>query len=279
MSTKACLLELKGPAVLIVAAAVLFTSGCTKSSGEIYRDRARTELKAGNYAKAADLFDKSVLYSEDQEVKKESLLEGAAVYENSLKKFTDAEDRFRKALAFAKEDGEISRIKQAIADILFYKLLDYRKAVGEYQSLLPLVQNESEKSKFRLQIAKCYFYLNEFDQSLVEIESGLAKIEDGADEQFDFLELRGQVLLSRKNFEKAVDVFQSILAGFPERAKKAKIALNLSLAFEETSQFSKAIEVLTTYRGHIEDGEFVDQKIERLKIRQSQLPGASGLRK
>ena len=54
------------------------------------------------------------------------------------------------------------------------------------------------------------------------------------------------------------------------------MALNLAVCFEEQNNFEAAIEVLQEMKEDYPQPEFVELKIQRLKTRRKNLPGAKG---
>ena len=63
------------------------------------------------------------------------------------------------------------------------------------------------------------------------------------------------------------------MSEFPEKSKHEKIGLIIAVAYEDMSEYDKAIEVLNGIKPDYNDPGFIDIKIKRLEERISNQPG------
>ena len=91
--------------------------------------------------------------------------------------------------------------------------------------------------------------------------------------------LKAQTLVAAKKIPEAAALWELIMTTFPEKSKKENVALNLVVCYEDMKEFGKAIDVLERMREGYPHPEFLNLRIQRLKERKENMPGAKGLKK
>ncbi len=264
--------------VLVATGLALSLLSCTNSTDlEMQRgDRARA---AGDFEKAVHHF-RRVMKAEPTEERSLAAAEKAAeasLFE--LKNFTQALTFYKHIVIHSADQEQMLAAQKKVAEIVFRNLGDYDQAVREYYRLLELPHTPEEKMEYQMNLARAYFYLNNFYQSKVEIEQILEGRPKEHPDNFPALLLKANIFVSTKETDKAIEAFTELNELFPERANKEQIYLNLALAYEEKKDFDKAIEILTAALEHYPTPEFLKLRIQRLETRKSLLPGAQGLRR
>lgn len=257
-----------------------FFFSCTLSSEEIEYKKGVQAVQDSNHEKAFQHFKNVV----DRYVKSPhaiaSAKEAARIAHYELKKFPEAIGYYKHVILYSTVAEERLDAQKKIADLHFTQTLDYAQAIAEYNRLLDLPHSPAEASMYRLAVARSYFYLNNFFQSLIEIDRILEKARpEEQDLVFDALLLKANILLTTKKLDDAILVLQKLIKDHPERAKKETIGLILAICYEEQKNFAKAIEVLNSIKDDYPRKAFLENKIRALKERQSYLPGAKGFRK
>jgi tetratricopeptide (TPR) repeat protein len=198
--------------------------------------------------------------------------------------FLEVKD-YRRALFFYKyivlysdDEKERSEAQRHLAEIYFERLTDYDQAVLEYNRLLELPHGEKEGIDFRMNIAKSYFYLNKFSQAEAELDMVLRNNSNDTI-HFDANLLKANIHLATRNLDGAIEIFKMLMQRFPEQSREEHVGLSLAVCYEEKNDFKLARAVLNDVRGFYPRPDFIDLKIQRLQERESQLPGAQGLRK
>lgn len=212
---------------------------------------------------------------------KEALI---AAREGAKIAFLDVKD-YRKALFFYKyiilyshDEAERREAQKHLAEIYFERLTDYEQAVVEFNRLLELPHGKKEGAEYRMSIAKSYFYLNRFSQADAELD--LVIRNDPVEATlFDANLLRANIGLATRKIDGAIAIFKSLMEKFPQQAKDEHVGLSLAVCYEEKNDFKAAREVLNQIRDLYPRPDFIDLKIQRLQERESQQPGAKGLRK
>ena len=193
--------------------------------------------------------------------------------------------KFRKALGFYKylvvhSDSEKEKVssQEKIISIYFDKLADYRSSLSEINRLLEIGHTNEKKIEYGLKLAKSYFYLGDFRQARVEVDSILVRpLSDR--HKFEAMSLKGNVHLTAKELREAVVIYKGLQKDFPKQANNEKVGLSVAVCYEEMGELDLAIEELKKVQAIGPRSELIDMKIKRLEARKSYLPGAKGLQK
>ena len=250
----------------------LFFISCRLSYKNIEFQRAQNSLKKKNFHEALMHYSRVIKRSPESPISLEAAREAARISLFETQQFSRAIDFFHHLVVYSVDEVERRRAQEAIAFIYFEKLNDYQAAIKEYSRLLVLPITESKKIEFKLAIAKSYFYLNKFNQAIIEIND-LLKFELPRDKAFTINHFKASILLTKKEIEPAIQVYRQLLAEYPELSKKEKVGISIAVAYEDMNALDKAISILEEIRPSYDDADFIDIKIKRLKERIANLPG------
>lgn len=253
-------------------------SGCSFRWSWVQRLRAQHAISSKNYVAAIDILQKEVDDNPDGLSGLIAARIGAKTAHFDAKNYPAAVGFYREVVLQSPDPAERRKAEEAIAQIQFDNLLDYDQAVMEYEKLLNLDPTPDEKFRFRLNLAKSYFHLNNLDQALHELDVILEQKPD-PDDLFETEILKSNVLVSSKKLNEAAASFEKILKDFPDRSKKDNVGLNLVVVYEELKDFGSAIDVLERMRPGYPNPDFLDLRIQRLKERKTNQPGANGLKR
>lgn len=264
---------------LIGVQLIFAISGCTLSFDWFHRIRARELIRAGEYSKALKILRDVRDNNLDNQRSVEVSRLGARVAQIDAKDYALAIEFYRHLVLRSESAAERKNAQRLIAQLYFENLQDYSQAVIEYEKLLKLSLPPDVAFRYRLNLAKSHFQLNNLDQATNEIDTLLAMKKLDPDEIFDAKMLKANVLVANKNLTAAAEIWSQVLTEFPERSKREKVALNLVVCYEEQKEFGKAIEVLEKMKADYPNPDFLDVRIARLKERKTNMPGANGLRR
>lgn len=268
----------KSIAALVVAAVLFFEMACTVSSESLEFKRAEQDVQKNRQEDALKHFQAIV----DRYVKTplaiESAKEAARINHYQLKRPKDAVPYYRHVILYSQKNEDRIQAQKKLANLYFTETLDYTQAITEFSRLLELPHTPVEDYSYRLSIARSYFYLSNFYQSQVEIDSILSRGFD-KDMVFDALLLKANIFLTSKKLDEAIATLKQLMEKYPERSKTETIGLVLAVTYEEKKDFTKAIETLQSIKDAYPKKSFIEQRIKTLRERQSFLPGARGLKK
>lgn len=201
--------------------------------------------------------------------------QGARIAHLEAKNYPLAVFFYKHVILKSPDPEERKSAQRFVAQIYFENLLDYDQAVEEYEKLLKLGHRPEEAFRFRLNLAKAHLQLNNVEQAQHELDTLLSQ-KVGPDDVFEAKVLKARVLVSNRQLSEAALLWEDILKEFPERSQKENAALNLVVCYEELKEFGKAIEVLERMKPNYPNPDFLNLRIERLKERKENQPGAQG---
>ena len=254
---------------LLLLISIMFFSGCIGSSGHQLLKQAENLEQQKKFKEALLTYFKLIKTND-----KESILaanKAARVAHYELSDFNKAIIALDYILINSKDDEQRLKAQNHKADIYFSGLNDYSRSIEELSKLMLITSDQHEKNEIKFKIAKAYYYLNNFQQSLIEL-NGLLKSVNKDEDIFEILYFKGSVLMTVKKMEEAIDIFKMLLEKYPEKSKKENVKLSLIVCLEEKEKFSEAIALLETLRGEEDQKNFVDLRIKRLQKRIENMP-------
>ncbi len=174
------------------------------------------------------------------------------------------------------EQDQIKSLKR-LCEIYYDKGL-YSQVVVEMSRLLSKQEFQDGRLEIRLKLARTNFYIKNFYQAQTELKKYLteAKTEE---EKFSGYQLQADIQAADKKYADAMKTYKYIFDNFKELYLKNQIYMNEVLLMEDQKQLDQAIGFLENLKPQIENHDFIQAKIERLKERKALLPGASGLKR
>jgi tetratricopeptide (TPR) repeat protein len=238
-------------------------------------DVAMKEVNQGHYRTSLTYFDRVLKRSPESDLALAAAREGARVCIFDLKDFKKATTYFRHLILHSTDSKEIESVQKQLAEVYFENMADYGQAVIEYNKLLGMNLPFSERAQYKISLARSYFYLGQFSQAESEIDDLLKeRLQDSM--KFNALNMKGNVLVARKQFAPAAEVYKAILKDFPERSQQEHIGLQLAVCYEESQDFAAAIRTLEAMKSTYKPAEYIELRIKRLQERMRNQPGARG---
>lgn len=250
---------------------------CSSPENRIYKNGLK-EASLGHFRIAVSEFEKVIKRDPNSSLGIRSAKEAARISLYEIKDYKKAIEFYKNIIIQSKDPSDRFMAQKAIASIYFDNLQNYNAAIAEYTKIIQMNLTPSEEAIYRTNIARAYYYLNDFNQAEFEIKE-VMKLDISDDNRFSATLLSGNLLLARKDYTKAIDIFKKLISDFPERSQQENIQLSLAVCYEENNDYASAIKVLETLLDKYSPKEYVELRIRRLKERQKNQPGAKGLKK
>ena len=238
---------------------LICTVGCFYFTDSLRK--ARKALKRGDCEKTRDFLtssqktDLAFALKAAQVCEKKSAIEGTWFYKYLSEREKTKEKRFF--------------FKEKLADIYSERLKDYESAFSLWFFLRDQTQQANKKLSYSHKIASGFFEMQKWEESLLEINKSLNRINMGSEFHRDFLFLKGRVLLMQEQFDQAERIFRQIEMQSPQFFQDQNIYWYLSLIYESQKDFQQAIRELKRFQN---SSEFLKDKVERLREREKNLP-------
>ncbi|UOF00392.1 tetratricopeptide repeat protein [Bdellovibrio reynosensis] len=256
---------------------VLALTACS-SQEEAEFKQAQKAITQEHYRTALGYLDRVIKRNRPTKYPLEAAREAARISFFEVKDFNKAISYYQFIVLHSLDEKERLEAQKQIASIYFNNLQNYSLAIIEYSKLQQMPHTDQEAAQYKMNIARSQYYLNNFFQSESEIDS-LLLLKSDDNIRFNALMLKGNILVGKKEFSKAADIFKMLIQKYPEKAVQENVALILAVCYEENFDFKSAIGILEQYRGKYSPPEYIELRIKRLQERMKNAPGAKGYRK
>ena len=205
---------------------VLALSACsTQEEGDF--KQAQKNVSQGHYKVALDFFDRVVKRNAATKYPLEAAREAARISYFELKDYPKAIEYHHFIVLHSPDEPERIESQKQIASIYFNNLQNYQAAVIEFSKLLQMPHTDFEAGQYRMSVARAQYYLNNFFQAESEID-GLLRTKADDNVRFSALMLKGNILVGKKEFTKAIDIFQGLMKNYPVRSEQENVGLTLA---------------------------------------------------
>jgi tetratricopeptide (TPR) repeat protein len=248
----------------VLCLAISFTVlSCVRQQGTTLIDSALEHEEKREFEKAIGLYEKAFKTSANKE---EVLVAAQKIQELSYLHTKE----YRKAIHYLDYYiANVSSFSEVIAGLkrkayIEHKMLNfYEAATVTYQRLLSSSKlDPKEEETFRLEVARCQFSINKFDQALLELDTLLKQTEDN-EIKLSAIMLQFSVYQAQGNDKKALESTE-IAAKMPFLTDEHKkdIAFNRAILLEHQEKYADALKALETLQ---EPGDAVEEKKEQLR--------------
>ncbi len=251
--------------------------GCSSQESADFK-QAQKSISEGHFRIALDHLDRVIKRNSSSKYTLEAAREASRISFFEIKDFNKAIKYHHFLVLNSTDEKERLESQKQIASIYFNDLQNYQQAIIEYSRLFQMPHTDLEESQYRINIARAHYYLNNFFQSASEIDEVL-KLTTDENVNFGALMLKGNILVAKKDFPKATEIFKNLINKYPEKAALENVALTLAVCYEESDDYKSAIDILEQHRSSYKPPEYIDLRIKRLKERMKNAPGAKGYRK
>nr|WP_295901245.1 tetratricopeptide repeat protein [uncultured Bdellovibrio sp.] len=262
---------------VFLVALVLALTACSSQEEADYK-QAQKEIAQEHYRIALSYLDKVIKRNNPTKYPLEAAREAARISFFEIKDFNKAIEYHHFIVLHSPDEKERLESQKQIAAIYFNNLQNYQESIVEYSKLQQMPHTDLEAAQYKMNVARAQYYQNNFFQAESEIDS-LLKLKGDDNTRFSALMLKGNILVARKDFAKAAEIFKNLIQNFPEKAIQENVALTLAVCYEENFDFKSAIAILEQYKSKYSPPEYIELRIKRLQERMKNAPGAKGFRK
>jgi tetratricopeptide (TPR) repeat protein len=251
--------------------------GCESSLNREF-EKGQANQEKGQFVEALSSFEKVIARSPSSEMGLKSAREAARISFFELKDFKKAAEFYEILVYSSPDPDERLRAQKLVTAVYLDHLNNYAQAIVEINKVLPLIQDPSERMKYKMDLARAYYYQNNFFQAEMEVDEFL-RISKNEDQNFQMTLLKANIALARKDLVRASTILKEMMKQNPQRAMKENVGMTLAVAYEEMNDYKGAIATLQEIRNQHPMPDYIDVRIKHLQDRMKNAPGARGMKK
>jgi tetratricopeptide (TPR) repeat protein len=241
-------------------------SSCVGDAHRARLERGYQDLDAERIDSAITNFTAVFEKSSDKELVFESAKSLADIYYRKKKDYKSAL-RFLEFIIANSDNypASLEALKQK-AHIQHKDLSLFEDAIATYSRILahPDIK-EGDQNQVRLNLVKCYYAINKFEQARNEI-GPLLDSKQSKETRMDAQKLEASIYQAEGSFDKAIQSYNQILALAESEDQKRDALMNLSLCYEQKEDYKGALEALKRIPRRDEMLVSKIKQLERLSI-------------
>jgi len=250
----------------------IFLTSCFFKNVDPDFSLAEGAAESQDYKTAVKYYKRVLLKAPDSELALNAADKASQLALLKTQDYLQAIEFFKYIVLHSKDEKQRHQAQEKVAFIYLERLNLFEKAIEEYSRLVALPILATQKVEYRHKIARAFYYLNKFDQALLEITDILDE-QINEDQRFALSLFKANVLLTQKKTYEAIEELNKLHTSFPSRSKEEKIRFMMAVAYEDQNEFDKALEILNEIKLEYDDPDFIEIKIKRLTERMANQPG------
>lgn len=244
---------------------LLLTASCSR--GQLL-DEAQTAWDGRDYETAAQRYEEFLKSNPRSDKAAFARYRVATICRRDLKQFDRAIEHYIHFIEDFPQAPELYQARLSLAES-YAAVHKFREAIGEYESALPLAQDEKERRRVRLKIADLYNERKDFGQALAEYQKVLKDAAYDELSELAWLQIGGIHLL-RDEFAEALPAYQTVAQNTKDAALQRTARLRLADCYERTFQYDQAVKTLEETAPDPQNPGFAQQRIAAIREQQRQ---------
>lgn len=228
----------------LLVATVFLLVGCLETSSEKTFNHAQELLEKNKVVEAEKEFKKIFSESADKNMVLQSAKKLYEISYFKTKNYRKAVDYLQTIIANSESFNESLEALKKKALIEQKNLLQYEAAIASYSRLLShsgLAM--AEENEFRLNLVKCLFAINKFEQAKAELKP-LLEANRAIEIRMAAKSLEASILQAEGLTDNAVESYLIALDLAVSDKDKQDILINIAMCYEQKEQYQKAVDAL-----------------------------------
>jgi tetratricopeptide (TPR) repeat protein len=260
--------------LFFVGALFLFVS-CQSRSEKLYA-AAYEKINQNQFSEAIQLLESSADLEKDNIKKTKAQFEAARLLRFELQDYEKALNILR-TIVLESQDSKMRLLSQeSICEIYFDHLQNYPEALKELLTLEPLLPETKKKETIRLKIAQAQRFSGNNQAALEYVDVAL---KTSTAETNSFMKLKAQIFQSLQKQDEALKIYEEIFRKDQKYFIDELLFAAVSSIHEEKNDYKAAIEYLEKNSDHINDKNYLELRIKKMREKQSNKPFSRGVRK
>ncbi|MBN2428570.1 MAG: tetratricopeptide repeat protein [Deltaproteobacteria bacterium] len=227
-------------------------------------DEGKVQASKGNYQKALHSFQAVPRQYPDAAEAPQAMMEAAAILDLFLDRPYESVHAYLLLIRDYPLTPSATNAQKKIADIYKNRLGDYEQASVYYQRILE--EDFIRKDIIQYELADCYFRLNNFEQSRIELETFLVNYPKSPIIPEARYRLATAYALEDK-FDLAEEAFRSLADDFPENPLSFEARFEMGTLLARQEKLAKALKIFRDLEGEYPRAAVLNRTIKRLEER------------
>lgn len=183
---------------------------------------------------------------------------------------------FEKRAFFSESKTERNGVYLKMAQLSVQNLKDNVIAQDYLFKIDESVLSKEQRDQFYQLKVLSFINSGQIDQAEIEIEDLLKRKDLTPTERFKISMLKTRILTANKKEAEVEEILVDLLKTYPNLSMKWRVRSQLAMLYEDQEDYDKALEQLNKMLEEEGDDELLSIRIEQLKERSKQQPGARG---
>lgn len=246
----------------IFLSCLFFVAGCFSQSQHEDYELAKKSMAEEKFSEASIFFEKVFLHSSDERLVLESAQQLAELSEVKLKNYAKAVNYLEFVIANSKDFNASYQALYKKAFIEHRLLYYFEDAIRSYQRLLSYSDLSLEQSsEIRLNIAKCYNAIHNYDAARTELLP-LMSASQKNEIRYKAKLLEASLYQTQGKLDDAIKTYNQALIIDVMATEKKEGLISLALCYEQKEAYKSALE---TVKRITEPDEFLKIKVSQLE--------------
>ncbi len=244
----------------------LFIVSCSKFTFEESFKRAESEIGVGNYAEAADIYNRAVLENSKDPRVAVMWLRLGDLYANPMGELIDGLNAYQRAIE-SQPTSEASRLAHERRAEIFDRVGRPAGIVEEYAALLKFFEGHEEAPRYRMKLGEAYIMTKEFQQARTELRGFVEKSGVPTELRERALFNIGETYFLEGKPGKAVRFYYTAVKENPKSPLAGEAELRIATCLEEMGYLGTAHKFALDAKKRYPNPAIVDERIKGMENR------------
>lgn len=251
--------------LVFVLTSLIVVTSCQRDGGEAMK-RAVEAWDAGDYALAAEEYERFLQENPSGEQALEARFQLANVYYLNLRRYDAARTHYREFINQSPSNPNVPIARERLADALSEMGRTF-EAIAEYENLTPA--DDKEKRRIRLRIADLYYDQQNYSQALTEYEKVTAAM--GYDDLAEQALQRQASILhrARGQYKQALPIYERLANESGDARVRLRALYGVADCKAEMFEIEEAVKTLRSIDDPAEQA-YINKRVAELESRKKE---------
>lgn len=245
---------------------LLFLASCSAPSFEASFRKAESEIGVGNYAKAADIYNRAIRENSKDPRIAVMWLRLGDLYANPMGELIEGLNAYQRAIE-SQPTSEAARLAHERRAEIFDRVGRPAGIVEEFAALLKFFEGHEDAPKYRMKLGEAYIMTKEFQQARTELRGFVEKSGVPSELRERALFNIGETYFLEGKPGKAVRFYYTTVKENPKSPLAGEAELRIATCLEEMGYLGTARKFALDAKKRYPNPEIVEERIKGMEMR------------